>query len=485
MRCTRVAARLIGGLALALGHAVAGSAQSASSAAPPPNEPAATAPPSTGLLSGLPSGPNLLGAIGGLRPWLSQHGATLSLQETSEALGNVTGGVRRGFEYDGLTQATLQLDTQAAFGWSGGTFNASALQIHGRNLSADNLLSLQTASGIEADRATRLWELWYQQKFDAADRVDLKIGQQTLDQEFLVSQNALLFVNTAFGWPMVPSADLPGGGPAYPLSALGVRARGRPAEGWTVLLGVFNGNPAPGTDGDPQALNPSGTSFPLNGGALVFGEVQYAFPTLGTLVRPGAPPALPGTYKLGFWYDSENFPDQERDNTGLSLADPASAGVARLHRGQLGLYAVVDQMVWQDAADSAHNLNVFARVMGTPQADSVAIDFSLNAGLTLKQPVAGRDNDTVGIGVGYAHVSRRLAAYDRDAAAFNPGTFAPVQGGETFIELTYQYQLAPWCQLQPDFQYVFNPGGGIADPAVPTRRIGDEAVLGVRTIVSF
>ena len=53
-----------------------------------------------------------------------------------------------------------------------------------------------------------------------------KIGQQSLDQEFIVSQNALLFVNTMFGWPMVPSADLPGGGPAYPLSALGVRLRG-------------------------------------------------------------------------------------------------------------------------------------------------------------------------------------------------------------------------------------------------------------------
>ena len=80
-----------------------------------------------------------------------------------------------------------------AFGWYGGTFNVSALQIHGRNLSADNLLTLQTASGIEADRATRLWELWYQQKFLEEDRLDIKIGQQSLDQEFMVSQNALLF----------------------------------------------------------------------------------------------------------------------------------------------------------------------------------------------------------------------------------------------------------------------------------------------------
>jgi porin len=137
----------------------------------------------------------------------------------------------------------LQVDTQRAFNVHGGTFNVSGLQIHGRNLSADNLGTLQTASGIEADRSTRLWELWYQQKFLDEDRLDVKIGQQSLDQEFMVSQNALLFVNTMFGWPMVPSADLPGGGPAYPLSALGVRARLRPTDSLTFLAGVFNGSP--------------------------------------------------------------------------------------------------------------------------------------------------------------------------------------------------------------------------------------------------
>ena len=107
-------------------------------------------------------------------------------------LGNVTGGSQRGVAYDGLTQMALQLDTARAFGLHGGTFNVSALQIHGQNLSADNLLSLQTASGIEADRATRLWELWYQQKFLEEDRLDLKVGQQSLDQEFMVKPTRLL-----------------------------------------------------------------------------------------------------------------------------------------------------------------------------------------------------------------------------------------------------------------------------------------------------
>jgi porin len=103
----------------------------------------------------------------------------------------------------------LQMDTQRAFGLYGGTFNVSGLQYHGRNLSADRLLTLQTASGIEADRATRLWELWYQQKFLDEDRLDVKIGQQSLDQEFMVSQNALLFVNTMCPPPICPAAVRP------------------------------------------------------------------------------------------------------------------------------------------------------------------------------------------------------------------------------------------------------------------------------------
>ena len=131
--------------------------------------------------------------MGGLRTELSKYGISLAIQETSEVLGNVTGGTHKGADYDGLTQMLLQLDTNRAFGWYGGTFNVSALQMHGSNLSEDNLQTLQTASGIEADRSTRLWELWYQQKFLDEDRLDIRIGQQSLDQEFMVSQNALLF----------------------------------------------------------------------------------------------------------------------------------------------------------------------------------------------------------------------------------------------------------------------------------------------------
>ncbi len=438
----------------------------------------------SGFFNGIGKRELLLGDMGGLRTELSKYGISFALQETSEVLGNVTGGSRRAAAYDGLTQMLVQLDTDRAFGWHGGTFNASALQIHGTDLSGDTLLTLQTSSGITAERSTRLWELWYQQKFLDEDRLDVKIGQQSLDQEFMVSQNANLFLNTMFGWAMVPSADLPGGGPAYPLSALGVRARARPVDSLTFLAGVFNGSPSPSTVLDAQMANPSGTSFPLNGGVLLIAEMQYSYPAMGTMLNADQPEPLARTYKLGVWWDSENFADQQFDNMGLSLANPASNGLPRNHHGDFGVYAVADQLVWVDPKESDHTISLFARFMGAPQADRNLITFSLNAGVTLHEPIRHRDNDTLGFGMGFTKVSGSASALDQATATFN-NSFVPRRTSETFLEVTYQYEVAPWWQLQPDIQYVFNPGGGVENPNDLGTTVKNELIFGLRTNILF
>jgi porin len=437
-----------------------------------------------GFLSGLARTNFLLGNMGGLRPFLSQYGISLAIQETSEVFGNVTGGLHKGADYDGLTQMLLQLDTNRAFGWYGGLFNASALQIHGRNLSTDNLGTLQTESGIEADRATRLWELWYDQKMLDEDRLSVRVGQQSLDQEFIVSQNASYFVNTMFGWPMVPSADLPGGGPAYPLSALGVRFKARPIDPVTLLVGVFNGSPVKnGVTGDPQLANNSGTSFPTNGGQLIIAELQYSYPSLGSMLYADQSEPLARVYKIGFWYDTERFNDLRFDNTGLSLASPLSTGIPQQHRGDYSIYAVADQLVWVDPQEGDRTINLFARAMGTPEQSRNLIDFSLNAGMVFHEPFLHRDDDTFGIGMGFAQVSGQAAALDQDTQ-FYTGAYTPVRSSETFVEVTYQYAVAPWLMLQPDVQYVFNPGAGIANNS-DTERVKNELVLGVRTNILF
>jgi porin len=60
-----------------------------------------------------------------------------------------------------------------------------------------------------------------------------------------------------------------------------------------------------------------------------------------------------------------------------------------------------------------------------------------------------------------------------------------VRSSETIIEATYLYQVTPWWQLQADFQYVFRPAGGIRNPENPSQRVGNEAVMGVRTNSCF
>ncbi|WP_322045900.1 carbohydrate porin [Paraburkholderia sp. J67] len=423
----------------------------------------------------------LFGDMAGLRPWLGDRGISFGLQETSEYLNNLSGGTDRGGAYDGLAEMSLGVDTQKAFGLAGGIFNVSALQIHGTNLTQRNLSALQAASGIEADATTRLWELWYQQSF-AGGKADVKIGQQSLDQEFMTSQYANTFMNATFGWPVLPSVDMPAGGPAYPLSALGVRLRAMPTDSWTVLAGVFDGNPAGNGTGDPQQLDAHGTNFNLHDGALFIGEVQYALNPAPSDKTAEKPSGLPGTYKLGFWYDTTHFADQRFDNAGLSLANPASTGVPQSHSGDYGFYAVADQMIWRPAADSPQSLGVFARVMAAP-GDRNLVDLAVNAGVSLKAPFKGRDNDVVGLAVGYAKIGSHAQGLASDTAALTPGY--PSRSAETVLEATYQYQIAPWWQMQADFQYLFRPAGGIPDPQNATRRVGDEAIVGVRTTIAF
>ncbi len=454
-----------------------------------------TSPPGTGPSPGEPgfatglfssSRANLLGDIYGLRTLLGNYGISLGLQETSEVFGNATGGIRRGAAYNGLTTMSLGLDTGKAFGWEGGIFNVSAFQIHGRNYSADNLGTLQTASGIEAQRSTRLWELWFQQSF-LGGKLDVKVGQQSLDTEFIGSQYSGLFINTAMGWPLVPSVDLYAGGPAYPLASPGVRVRFQPLENMTVLAGVFNDNPPGGPffeDNQIRGASQSGTKFNTNTGALIIGEVQYAInsPVVGQMDYGTASPGLPGVYKLGFWYDTGKFFDQRFDGQRVSLADPNSDGNPRTRRHNYSIYGTFDQMVWRPDPDGPRSVGIFARLMGAPGDRNLA-NFSVNGGISLKAPLPGRDNDSFGIGFGVAKISPSAIQFDRDNNRLN-GPY-PIRSSESFIEVTYQYQAAPWWTVQPDFQYVFTPAGGVPNPLRPNQRIGNAAVFGVRTNIVF
>jgi len=115
-------------------------------------------------------------------------------------------------------------------------------------------------------------------------------------------------------------------------------------------------------------------------------------------------------------------------------------------------------MIWRSKDDSGRNINIFIRPMFTTLEDRNLITFSADAGLTMHEPIVGRGDDTAGLCVGVARVSSGASGYDKDLEFYEPAVYTPVHGTETFIEGTYQIQATKWLQIQPDIQYVFNPG---------------------------
>jgi len=412
----------------------------------------------------------LLGDVGGLRSELVKSGIIPAVTDIEETLGNVSGGIRQGLIFEGLTDFSLAYDFRPRFHWRGNFF-VRGFQIHGKGLTANNIDNLNTISGIEATATTRLFELWYEQHI--GDWLRIRIGQQAAGTEFLITTGAKPFVNSAFGWPTLPAEDLPSGGPAYPLATPALRFRIDASDEWTFLAGVFNGSPAGPGPGNPQQRDASGTNFRLDDGILALYQARY---------NPDNSPKN-GTYRLGVWYNSELFADQAVDTLGVSLASPLSNGMPRQHRGNASIYGVVDQPLFGGGPDGFAG---FARAMGAP-GDRNLVAAYLDGGITYKSPsknLFDQTGDTTGVAVAYARIGAAARALAAETAAFT-GQPYPLRSSETVVELTYQIQLRPGWLVQPDLQYVINPGGGIPNPLMPPSRIKNALIGGVRTIINF
>jgi porin len=121
--------------------------------------------------------------------------------------------------------------------------------------------------------------------------------------------------------------------------------------------------------------------------------------------------------------------------------------------------------------------------MGAP-GDRNLVDLAVNAGVTLSAPFNGRDHDVVGLALGYAKIGGHAQGLAGDMAALAAAGY-PSRSAETIFEATYQYQVTPWWQLQADAQYALRTAGGIPNPDNPSQRVHNEAIVGVRTSLTF
>ena len=125
----------------------------------------------------------LTGDWGGLRKQLEDAGITLGITDVSETLSNPTGGIRQLSIYQGLLDASLNLDLDKLLAWPGATFYTDGYWISGEGLSRNAIGNLLAVSSIEALASTRLHDMWLQKQF-LDQQASIRIGQIAIDDEF-------------------------------------------------------------------------------------------------------------------------------------------------------------------------------------------------------------------------------------------------------------------------------------------------------------
>ncbi|TAN29765.1 MAG: carbohydrate porin [Castellaniella sp.] len=419
----------------------------------------------------------LTGDWGGLRAALKDTGTDITLGYVGEGFDVISGGLRRRSSYEGRFEFSVDSDLDKAIGWPGAKAHVTIFNIHhgGSNV-AENTGSLADPSNIDGLPTTRLFTAWLEQSL-WNDHFSIRAGQLAADDEFFTSPTAGGLINGTFGWAGLMSADMTNGGPAYPVATPGIRLKFRPTDRLTALAAAFNGDPAGRhCDDDPQRCNRHGTKFPLGGGTLWMGELQY-----GVDQSEGAE-GLPGLYKLGAWYSDHGFADQRygltESGASVPVSDPALDSPLN-HRGDWGLYGVVDQTIWKS---DARSLSVFLRGGFSPSNRNL-VSYYADGGFGLKGLFASRPDDRLTLGVAYAKISQDAAAADRDAVLFNDASYV-ARSSEIVYELNYTAQITPWWTLQPDLQYIVRPNGG-QNPGDPTRSMNHAFIVGLRTTIAF
>ena len=182
---------------------------------------------------------------------------------------------------------------------------------------------------------------------------------------------------------------------------------------------------------------------------------------------------MPGTYKIGGYYNSSNTPDLLKDVNG-SPAGLTGAPFEQ-HNGRSGAYLIADQMVFREQPGSDRGLTVGGMVtMGDP--GTAIYRYSWMGGGHYQGTFRGRDKDVVSFMFAYVRTNSRLTQYQQDVDSVAPGATG-IQTFESIAEIDYGLQVKPWLRIRPNLQFVINPGG--------TDKIPNAFVIGLYTQVTF
>jgi porin len=322
------------------------------------------------------------------------------------------------------------LDLAALTGWEGARAFLYVLDNRGARPN-DAAGTLQGVDNIEVPRpGLRLFEAWIEQ--DLGGGANVRAGLYDLNSEFYSNESAGVLLSPSFGIGSELASTGPNGPSIFPSSALAARLYVPVgSNGGFVRAAVVNARAS--TIGDSD-----GVDLSFRDGVLLIAEAGKAEGPLR-----GA---------LGVWRYSRNPEDiYEVGPDGVPLRKPAQ-----------GAYFVVEGDL---LSGEERQLTAFLRA-GLADPHTTPFSGGFQAGLLLAPAMVSRPDSQFSVGVQHAWTSHHL----RDQ--FRTHGIDPARG-ETGFEITYADNLTKWLAVQPDLQWVRNPGGNRAasDAVVATLRL--------------
>jgi porin len=378
----------------------------------------------------------------------------ISLSYSGEVVGDASGGVQRRATYLGAAAAQFTISMRRIVGWPGLQLFVFVIGTHG-GAPSDLTGDVQGVSNLEAPSRLGLEELWLQQNM-LGNRVSILAGRYDLNSEFYRLQSAALFVNSSFGIGPELAQSGTEGPSIFPSTSVGARLALKPTPNIVWRAALLDGVPV-------DRAQHASRIFARGDGALLVTELAVLQrPDSGTMSRNprfligrGLSRMYTGKIAVGGWYYTARFSD---------LVDTIASGSMVGHRGSSGAYAIVDRTLWSASGGGPASLSAFAQ-LGLGDARVEQIGSYVGGGLTFLAPIASRAHDELGLAIAAAHTGSH---YER--LQMESGVRAR---SETTLELTYLVQVREWLAIQPDLQFVINPGNARAarDALAPGLRI--------------
>lgn len=336
------------------------------------------------------------------------RGLSIVMHGEVESVSNLDGGIATGTTATGLWKGGIALHTGKAGWWQGGLFVVEGLAADSG--APDNLYvgDLQGVSNLTTPypHMARLYKAYYRQNLGP---YTLRLGLINPNDYFNVTGVAGELFNASYGISPIITANLPFT-PTYPYSSLGVMTSATWGSS-TLMIGVF------GADGVHPFRAPWGGN-----GMIYHGEVDQSLPLgLGT-----------ATLKVGGYYNHDYGPYLTQN---IAIGPAPSQG---------GFYGAAEYR-WKAGGK---DWGAFLQGGGAPNNAKVSpVNAYMGAGLRLRHFITGSLGSTLSLGMNRAWLRQN--------------------GAETSLEINFRQPIFKGFYVQPDLQYIINPGANNSENAIP------------------